>query len=288
MKTLLFIFLLGVQYMVSATPSNVKVIDYYAYYYASKGNLVCSIIKETDGTAISNQFENGNGVTCLVNLTENGLYSLNLLIASVNDDNGKNKPPLIDVSIASKSLFKDIDIGSDKVIKTIAIKKEGGKVFIDTNCGSDAKCDYTEVTKALVEDKLLKLNFVLRKPKLFETLLLESDEQAKDRIPFDITQKCDEDCGDHGVCDKGKCLCLSGYYGDDCSKSIIVLLILVLKAKEFRFSDWQVYLTFLVALLLGIILGWLIYILCSAVMKKDSSTVTREIDIMERWERGGA
>jgi hypothetical protein len=221
------LFLCALLVVVFNADQSVKPIDYFVYYFPSKDILVCSDRQQTDGTEMSNELENGNFVTCLVDIGGNGVYSLNLLLASV-EDGSFNHPPKVDINIANTGVFRDVDFSEDKVTKTIYLAKENSRLLYNADCEGDiSKCEFIGVPKALIEDKLLKLNFILKRPKLFDTVLLERDdkedkdkEDKKEKVPFDIDQDCDEDCGEHGICNEGKCLCRSGYKGDDCSDGI--------------------------------------------------------------------
>jgi hypothetical protein len=217
------IILLLIVSFIATTDVTVTNVDYFVYYFPSKEALICSDTKDSDGNINANQFQNGNGVTCLVGLNDNGAYRLNLLMASINEEVlSYKRSPLIDVNIAAQNLYKEVDISNDKVVKTITLRKEGGRLFFDTSCGTDVlKCNYQEIPKAMVEQKLLKLNFTLKRMKPINTVLLQAiSDKWK---PFDIDQECEDDC-EHGVCNEGKCLCQSGYYGDDCSKGSVIYL----------------------------------------------------------------
>jgi hypothetical protein len=198
----------------------INVIEYFVYYYPSKEALVCSNTKENDGTGVANQFQIGNGVTCLVSMNEDGVYNFNLLLASINEEDNYKRPPLIDVNIATQNIYKQIDISSEKVVKIITLKKDSTRLFYSIDCIDISMCKFTEIPKALIENRLLKLNFILKRMKVSSKILLQTfNENWK---PFDIDQHCEDDC-EYGVCEKGDCLCLSGYYGDDCSKGIYLL-----------------------------------------------------------------
>jgi hypothetical protein len=195
-----------------------KQIDYFVYYFPEQDALVCSDKKQVNGMELANEFQSANGITCLVDFSEDGLYNLNLFIAGLD---GGSSQPLIDVNIANQNLYKELDM-NDRVIKNIVMAKEGFRLLFNADCEDISKCKLTEVKMALIDGKLLKLNFIIKKPKLFDTVLLEKDKTDK-KEPFDINQKCDEKC-EYGVCDNKECLCLPGYYGNDCSKGKLYLI----------------------------------------------------------------
>ena len=172
--------------------SDLKEIDYYAYYLPGKNIVICSDKIKPKGL-ILNEFEIENGYTCLLNLKKNGLYMLNLHISKLENSNDfdqsllDSKPingqhQLIDFSIGKNLIFNNIDTTDEKnisFVRKVLLNKEGSKILIIDNKNCDInkinECKYFEADDVIFMKKFVKLNFHFKMANFSDIVLLEKE-----------------------------------------------------------------------------------------------------------------
>lgn len=175
MKHLTFYFVIFLLLAVDLKSSSVKLVNYYAYLIPERNIIICSNKPRQQTPEVLNEFENGSGFTCLVNLKSGRFFKISLHLSKAEESKTQMKK-LIDVGIGDSILSKGIDLqGDSAVTKEIFIKLENRRVLYSVNCQEKEleRCNFKISVGSIFMKRFLKLNFNLISPAADKIVLLE-------------------------------------------------------------------------------------------------------------------